>query len=940
MITLTNWILDIPTADRTIGFEGDNLVQELRIKTDLSEDWDARAELVFENGTKDIILLSREGEFLIAPIRWNELYVPGTVQVQIRTTRAPEVRLSSIALLHVRDSIHAVGDYSPRLPTEFEQLEDRLVEIAEGVSGSIDEANAANEEANLLLSQASKDAARAESARTAAQVAAEDAESARKAVEDLGVAATTLDDGNDATVQKSVDSGTGAVTLTFGLPRGPRGIQGPSGPTGPQGPEGPQGETGPRGPAGQQGPAGPAGQQGPKGDPGREGEKGEPGAQGPEGPQGPRGEDSGILGYYQTEELLRQFVTSPEAGDAYGVGAGAPYDVYIYDGVSKDWKNNGQIQGPKGDRGEQGVSGVYVGTGEMPPGFNVQIDPTGSPGPDGSYPEIGPNGNWFIGPRDTGVSATGPQGPQGLQGPPGEPGQQGPEGPKGDPGIQGPAGPAGEGFAIKGYYDYEADLRTNVPTPKPGDAYGVGIQEPYSIYIYDGVGADWKNNGPIQGPEGPEGPQGIQGERGPQGIQGEQGPQGPQGEPGPKGDTGATGPQGPAGADGAPGDPGPKGDTGDTGPQGPQGEPGPKGDTGEQGPQGPQGPAGADGAPGEPGQKGDTGDTGPQGPAGENGKDATINGVNALTLQVAGQLKASQVGSTYTIDGDFVPVIPLTSSDGKNFYGEIPGLEGQTVPPFVGVPNMTATTSVVRVYINNNNIGYVAIITLYADGTSGTVASGPKMLVKDKPVFLQTSPEYPGRLIASGFSQQTIDDNSPTQGSKNFLSSGAVYTALQGKVSTVSSATAGNVATFAEGGQLQDSGTSLQELFQSVSDGKSAIAAAITDKGVTTAADATFQQMATNIGQIESGGAESVVCTFTNSSTGCYFSYTQPDGNYFIDQFKDTSTFEVMKNTMVSFWAAKPSASFNAGINEDYMISTGLGSATFIAGEDFTLSVY
>lgn len=43
------------------------------------------------------------------------------------------------------------------------------------------------------------------------------------------------------------------------------------------------------------------------------------------------------------------------------------------------------------------------------------------------------------------------------------------------------------------------------------------------------------------------------------------------------------------------------------------------------------------------------------------------------------------------------------------------------------------------------------------------------------------------------------------------------------------------------------------ELFTSVSDGKSAIAAAITDKGVTTAADATFQQMANNILDIQTG---------------------------------------------------------------------------------------
>lgn len=49
----------------------------------------------------------------------------------------------------------------------------------------------------------------------------------------------------------------------------------------------------------------------------------------------------------------------------------------------------------------------------------------------------------------------------------------------------------------------------------------------------------------------------------------------------------------------------------------------------------------------------------------------------------------------------------------------------------------------------------------------------------------------------------------------------------------------------------------LNEVFQSVSEGKSKIAAAITDKGITTAADATFQVMADNIGKISvSGSAE------------------------------------------------------------------------------------
>ena len=50
-----------------------------------------------------------------------------------------------------------------------------------------------------------------------------------------------------------------------------------------------------------------------------------------------------ILGYYVTEEALKSGVTSPSAGDCYGVGAAAPYDAYIYDGVNHQWINNGII---------------------------------------------------------------------------------------------------------------------------------------------------------------------------------------------------------------------------------------------------------------------------------------------------------------------------------------------------------------------------------------------------------------------------------------------------------------------------------------------------------------------------------------------------------------------------------------------------------------------
>ena len=85
------------------------------------------------------------------------------------------------------------------------------------------------------------------------------------------------------------------------------------------------------------------------------------------------------------------------------------------------------------------------------------------------------------------------------------------------------------------------------------------------------------------------------------------------------------------------GDPGPKGDKGD------------KGDTGAQGIQGIPGEKGAKGDPGEKGDKGDTGAQGIQGVKGDPGDNATINGVQALTIVAGEGLKGEQNGDTFTI---------------------------------------------------------------------------------------------------------------------------------------------------------------------------------------------------------------------------------------------------------------------------------------------------
>ena len=114
---------------------------------------------------------------------------------------------------------------------------------------------------------------------------------------------------------------------------------------------------------------------------------------------------------------------------------------------------------------------------------------------------------------------------------------------------------------------------------------------------------------------------------------------GPQGEQGPQGAPGADGAQGPAGENGGYYTPAVS-DTGDlTWTASKAGMPsvaganikGQKGDKGDPGAPGAQGPAGADGAP---------------------GAAATINGVNALTLNATGGISGSQSESTYTISGN------------------------------------------------------------------------------------------------------------------------------------------------------------------------------------------------------------------------------------------------------------------------------------------------
>lgn len=144
------------------------------------------------------------------------------------------------------------------------------------------------------------------------------------------------------------ESGANVYTMTLSngqsydirAQRGPQGTQGIQGQTGPKGEKGEKGEKGDKGDRGETGPQGAVGPAGPQG---AQGVKGDTGA------TGPQGKGLQILGYYATLDALTAAVTSPAAGDAYGVGTAEPYNIYVWDGVGSAWVNNGTAVGVEGN---------------------------------------------------------------------------------------------------------------------------------------------------------------------------------------------------------------------------------------------------------------------------------------------------------------------------------------------------------------------------------------------------------------------------------------------------------------------------------------------------------------------------------------------------------------------------------------------------------------
>lgn len=216
-----------------------------------------------------------------------------------------------------------------------------------------------------------------------------------------------------------------------------------------------------------------------------------------------------------------------ETGETGADGLTA-YQVAVkngFEGTESEWIAS--LKGDKGDTGDKGETGDTGNTGLS--AYEIAVE------------------NGFVGTEAEWVDSL--------------------KGDKGDKGDTGEKGEKGDNFAILGFYPTLEALKAGVPSPADGVAYGVGSAAPYDIYIYDGVGEDWVNNGALQGAKGDKGDTGDKGNDGLSAYQVavNNGFQGTEAEwlaslKGAKGDTGEKG------------DDGVKGDTGDKGEDGKDGK--------------------------------------------------------------------------------------------------------------------------------------------------------------------------------------------------------------------------------------------------------------------------------------------------------------------------------------------------------------------------------
>ena len=289
-----------------------------------------------------------------------------------------------------------------------------------------------------------------------------------------------------------------------------------------------------------------------RGPQGLKGEKGQDGAQGRDGRDGRDGKDvlNGKINPEANQGKDGDKYVNTETGDVFVKNNG-------------NWDKEGNIKGPKGDKGEQGLQGRDGREGIQGPAgrdgrdgaagrdgrdgrdgkdvLNGKVNPEANQGKDGDKyvnTETGDvyvknNGNW-----DKEGNIKGPKGDKGEQGLQGRDGREGIQGPAGRDGRDGAQGRDGrDGRDGKDFLNGKVNPEAN--QGKDGDKYV--NTETGDVYVKNN--GNWENEGNIKGPKGDKGETGARGEKGETGARGEKGEtgargeQGIQGEKGDKGDT-------------------------------------------------------------------------------------------------------------------------------------------------------------------------------------------------------------------------------------------------------------------------------------------------------------------------------------------------------------------------------------------------------------------
>ena len=193
--------------------------------------------------------ITTDEQYLYWTVADNDLTVKGMGYCELVIMDGEMVAKSIIYPTQIMDALDGSGEEPADWDTWLSQFESLA---AQANSSAVEAAGSASDAADSA-SDASASARDASGYADDAASAATGAETAKNAIENMGVDADTLAPGSAATVEKSVDPSTGAVTLSFGIPQGEQGVQGETGPQGEQGETGPQGPQGPQGPKGDKG---------------------------------------------------------------------------------------------------------------------------------------------------------------------------------------------------------------------------------------------------------------------------------------------------------------------------------------------------------------------------------------------------------------------------------------------------------------------------------------------------------------------------------------------------------------------------------------------------------------------------------------------------------------------------------------------------------------